>query len=132
MSNLFPANAPTVSNSPASDPLTRVGSVPNLPRIDRPGREHLADDAESAAAEREERWRLAAEAAADGLWEWNPTTRELHWSPGVARMLGSQRLDREPAHRGVRIEQVAVLAVNVADRLDHLVVGEVRAGEVAT
>jgi PAS domain S-box-containing protein len=77
-----------VSNSAAPDPSTQVGSELNSPRIDPLGREHLADGAESAAAEREGRWRLAAEAAADGLWEWNPATRELHWSPGVARMLG--------------------------------------------
>lgn len=39
-------------------------------------------------ADNEERWRLALEAAGDGVWDWNAKTGRVMFSPGWKRMLG--------------------------------------------
>src|ERR1700752_876812 len=44
--------------------------------------------AEAALREREERLRLAQDAARMGTFEWYPDTGEVHWSPEIERLYG--------------------------------------------
>jgi len=60
-------------------------------------RQHELLLAERRLAENEERWRLALEAAGDGVWDWNPTTDDAVFSQGWIRMLG---IPPEAARRG--------------------------------
>ena len=51
-------------------------------------RQHELLLAELRLAENEERWRLALEAAGDGVWDWDPRTDAAVFSKGWTRMLG--------------------------------------------
>lgn len=44
--------------------------------------------AEAEARDAEQRWQLAVNSANDGIWDWNPVTDALYWSPRCKEMLG--------------------------------------------
>lgn len=50
----------------------------------------VRERAEVRLASNEERWRLALEAAGDGVWDWNVSTNEVQFSAGWCGMLGYQ------------------------------------------
>lgn len=52
--------------------------------------------AQTALAESEARWRMALEAAGDGVWDWNIQTGEELHSDGLLRMLGYQADELAP------------------------------------
>jgi PAS domain S-box-containing protein len=57
--------------------------------------------AEQALADSEARLRLAIEAAGLGIWDWNPLTNEMQWSPGAKAIAGFP-LDQPVTYEQVR------------------------------
>jgi len=58
--------------------------------------------AEAALRAATERWELAVNATQDGIWDWNPPTGELYWSPRCKQMLGYADDELSPAVDTVR------------------------------
>ena len=52
--------------------------------------------AEQLLRESEERFRMAMDAAQEGIWDWNITTGEVYYSPGYATMLGYRPEELRP------------------------------------
>jgi len=57
-------------------------------------------EAQAALHESEQRWKFALEGAGDGVWDWNFTTGEVHYSPRWLEMLG-YREHEVTSHYGV-------------------------------
>ncbi|MCB1772654.1 MAG: diguanylate cyclase, partial [Gammaproteobacteria bacterium] len=59
--------------------------------------------ARQALSASEERYRLAMDAARDGLWDWDIAGRSVYYSPGWARILGESEVPTDYAAWEVRI-----------------------------
>ena len=85
-------------NLGANDYVTKPVDFPvALARIET----HLSHKAAvEGLHESEERYALAVQGANDGLWDWNLTTNEVHWSPRWKAMLGY-----EPSEIGTSLDE---------------------------
>ncbi|MFD2264943.1 GGDEF domain-containing protein [Lacibacterium aquatile] len=75
----------------------------------------------AAALRQEERWRFALDAVGDGVWDWNPQTREIFLSAGWKALLGyrEQDVSNRPEEWEGRIHPED-RAKALADMADHL------------
>jgi PAS domain S-box-containing protein len=74
----------------AAPPLDAPGTDEHLYRMVRQleRRVGLLEQAERAARESEERFRLVVDGSYDGIWDWDLRRQTLHWSPRLLEMLG--------------------------------------------
>lgn len=75
----------------------------------------------AAALRQEERWRFALDAVGDGVWDWNPQTREIFLSAGWKALIGyaEQAIDNRPEEWEGRIHPEDRTKC-LADMADHL------------
>ena len=71
------------------EPVRMAGSIEDITALRLEG---------EALARSEERYELAVEGASVGLWDWDPVTGALYWSPQMLRILGLDQETFEPSY----------------------------------